>query len=382
MWALRDEVARGRRPGAAARRRAGAAPAPGGPARLSAATPSRTTPLFRGFSARALDGHPTPATPFVKLATGASGVGCRQLDRARPSARADRYGDDAPRVHIVEGEGGLTPAAWPRRWPRPAPPPSATSSCTSTGTRRPSTPTASAARASLPGDYVQWDPRELFYLHDWNVVDVPDGHDFQQVVAAQRPRAGARQRPADGDRLPHAQGLAVRRRGQGHATAPATSSAPRASIEAVAELSRHRRRRRAADLRARRPRAATGRTARRCARSASGRRCRSCAPRSTQRPADGGRAGASGSRRVPRPARRRATAAPRPAPRASTTSTSSPPRRRRSHPDRGDAEELRLEPGTFTTLRGELGRALQLPASGLRRGVPRRRRRPRSARPA
>ncbi len=38
----------------------------------------------------------------------------------------------------------------------------------------------------VPGDYVQWDPRELFYLHDWNVIDVPGGHDFQQVVAAQR----------------------------------------------------------------------------------------------------------------------------------------------------------------------------------------------------
>ena len=29
---------------------------------------------------------------------------------------------------------------------------------------------------------------ELFYLHDWNVVDVPDGLDFQQIVAAQRLR--------------------------------------------------------------------------------------------------------------------------------------------------------------------------------------------------
>ena len=37
-----------------------------------------------------------------------------------------------------------------------------------------------------PGDYVQWTPMELFYLHDWNVVEVPDGRDFQQVIAAQR----------------------------------------------------------------------------------------------------------------------------------------------------------------------------------------------------
>ena len=33
---------------------------------------------------------------------------------------------------------------------------------------------------------MQWDPRELFYLHDWNVIDVADGFDWQQIVAAQR----------------------------------------------------------------------------------------------------------------------------------------------------------------------------------------------------
>ena len=36
-----------------------------------------------------------------------------------------------------------------------------------------------------PGDYVQWTPMELFYLHDWNVINVPDGHDMSQVLAAQ-----------------------------------------------------------------------------------------------------------------------------------------------------------------------------------------------------
>ena len=37
-----------------------------------------------------------------------------------------------------------------------------------------------------PGDYVQWTPLELAYLHDWNVILVPDGRDFQQIAAAQR----------------------------------------------------------------------------------------------------------------------------------------------------------------------------------------------------
>ncbi len=106
MWALRDEMA------------AAADPAllPAQPEqrlRLEdllgfRRNPITQTPLFREFGARALDGHPTPATPFVKLTTGASGVGFAGSIGLGIGA-ADRYGADAPRVHIVEGEGGLTP---------------------------------------------------------------------------------------------------------------------------------------------------------------------------------------------------------------------------------------------------------------------------------
>jgi transketolase len=34
------------------------------------------------------------------------------------------------------------------------------------------------------GDYVQWTPQELFYIHDCNVIFVPNGHDFNQIHAA------------------------------------------------------------------------------------------------------------------------------------------------------------------------------------------------------
>jgi hypothetical protein len=37
--------------------------------------PDTTTPLFLQYNAKPLDGHLTPATPFVRLSTGASGVG-------------------------------------------------------------------------------------------------------------------------------------------------------------------------------------------------------------------------------------------------------------------------------------------------------------------
>jgi transketolase len=147
--------------------------------------PVATTPLFKKFRAKALDGHPTPATPFVRLSTGASGVGL-PASLGLAWAAADVYGENAPRIHIIEGEGGLTPG-------------------------RVAEALAAAGTASLdnvilhidwnqasidsnrvcregdtPGEYVQWTPAELAYLHDWNVVFVPDGFDWQQITFAQR----------------------------------------------------------------------------------------------------------------------------------------------------------------------------------------------------
>jgi transketolase len=183
MWALRDEVA-----------------AAVDPALLSAKpeqrlrledllgfrrNPITQTPLFREFGARALDGHPTPATPFVKLATGASGVGFASSIGLGIGA-ADRYGDDAPWVHIVEGEGGLTPGRVAEALAA-AGTASLANVVVHLDWNQASIDSDRVCREGvLPGDYVQWDPRELFYLHDWNVIDVPDGHDFQQIVAAQR----------------------------------------------------------------------------------------------------------------------------------------------------------------------------------------------------
>jgi transketolase len=147
--------------------------------------PAGQTPLRKHFRSKSLDGHPTPATPFVRLATGASGVGV-PASFGLAWAAADVYGENAPRVHIIEGEGGMTPG-------------------------RVAEALAAAGTASLeniilhidwnqasidsnrvcrdgetPGEYVQWTPAELAYLHDWNVIFVPDGFDWQQITLAQR----------------------------------------------------------------------------------------------------------------------------------------------------------------------------------------------------
>lgn len=141
------------------------------------------TPLFTQFHSKTLGGHPEPSTPFVRVCTGASGVGDGSAVGLALAA-ADTYGENCPKVHILEGEGGLTAG-------------------------RVSEVLAVAATAQLknvifhidwngasietnrvtaegeqPGDYVQWNPCELFRIHDFNVIYVPDGHDFNQIHAA------------------------------------------------------------------------------------------------------------------------------------------------------------------------------------------------------
>ena len=146
--------------------------------------PTNNLPLFKQFHSKALDGHPTPGTPFVKVATGASGVGVPAAFGLALGA-LDYYDGTAPKVHVVEGEGGMTP-----------------------GRVHEAFASASAMRlynvvmhidfnqasidsnrvcreGELKGDYVQWNPMELAYLHDFNVIYVDDGKDFNKVSAAQ-----------------------------------------------------------------------------------------------------------------------------------------------------------------------------------------------------
>lgn len=183
MWALRDEVLRAAAPRvlpADERRRL----------RLEdllgfRRNPTQATALSRRLRVKPLDGHPTPATPFVRLSTGASGVGMASSLGLALGA-ADWFGAHAPRVHVLEGEGGLTPGRVAEAL--------AFAGTASLGNavvhldwNQASIDSDRVTReGELPGDYVQWTPMELFHLHDWNVVSVPDGTDLQQVAAAQR----------------------------------------------------------------------------------------------------------------------------------------------------------------------------------------------------
>ncbi len=146
--------------------------------------PTQATPLFRALKSVALDGHPTPLTPFVPVATGASGVGdCSAVGLALSAM--DAFGPKGPRVHILEGEGGMTAGRVHEALA------TAASAGLSNTIMHLDWNQASidsdrvTAEGDKPGDYVQWDPRELVYVHGWNLVEAGDGSDFRRVHAAQ-----------------------------------------------------------------------------------------------------------------------------------------------------------------------------------------------------
>ena len=150
--------------------------------------PTQNTPLFRKFTAKALDGHPAPTVPFVPLATGASGVGVASAVGLGIAAR-DRFGPNAPFVHIIEGEGGLTPGRVQEAMAA-----AATAQVNNlvlhVDWNQASIDTDRVCGESgKPGEYVQWNPVELAALHDWNVIQVPDGFDFDQILSAQKSAA-------------------------------------------------------------------------------------------------------------------------------------------------------------------------------------------------
>lgn len=147
--------------------------------------PITKTPLFREFGVKPLDGHPTPETPFIWLSTGPSGVGVATSTGLALTLK-DMHGDNAPAVHIIEGEGGMTPGRVAE----------AIASAASSGLdnlyfhvdwNQAAIDSDNVTReGNKPGDYVQWDPAEFLLVHGFNVVYVPDGFDFAQIRDAQK----------------------------------------------------------------------------------------------------------------------------------------------------------------------------------------------------
>jgi transketolase len=146
--------------------------------------PTQSTPLFRSFKSVALDGHPTPLTPFVPVATGASGVGDTSAV-GLGLALMDAFGSKGPRLHILEGEGGLTAGRVHEALATAASAGLSNTIMHLDWNQSSIDSDRVTAEGDQPGDYVQWDPRELMVVHGWNLVEAGDGSDFRRVHAAQ-----------------------------------------------------------------------------------------------------------------------------------------------------------------------------------------------------
>ena len=147
--------------------------------------PVTASPLFKKFNSKALDGHPTQHTPFVKTATGASGVGVGAGVGLALGAM-DAYAGKTPRIHMIEGEGGMTPGRVAEAMAAAATAQLSNLVMHIDWNQASIDSNNVCLENSRPGDYVQWTPDELAYLNDWNVVHVSNGHDFFQILTAQK----------------------------------------------------------------------------------------------------------------------------------------------------------------------------------------------------
>lgn len=134
-----------------------------------------------------LDGHPTPETPFVRIASGASGYAVSQLLGLALASRERFSGERPPHVFILEGDGASTTGRFQEAWQ------------IAHNLRLGNVlflydynnacidedrviGTCDGARLS-DGHVASWIPEELARTHGGNVVTVDDGHDFDHVIA-------------------------------------------------------------------------------------------------------------------------------------------------------------------------------------------------------
>ena len=146
--------------------------------------PITSTPLFKKYASKALDGHAGPNVPFVPISTGPSGV-ATAATCGFALAALDSYGEKAPWIHVIEGEAGMTAGRVHEVLGL-----SATNQLKNLvmhlDWNQASIDSEITCReGSNPGDYVQWTPAELGFVNDWNVIYVEDGFDFKQILAAQ-----------------------------------------------------------------------------------------------------------------------------------------------------------------------------------------------------
>lgn len=135
-----------------------------------------------------LEGHPIPETPFVRIASGASGYAAPQLLGLALSLRETFLGDNPPIVYILEGDGGSTPGRLQETY-----------QCAHNmklgnvvflgdfnNANIDENCVAGCSTNScdiLEGKVASWTLEELASTHGGNVITINNGHNFNDVIA-------------------------------------------------------------------------------------------------------------------------------------------------------------------------------------------------------
>lgn len=135
-----------------------------------------------------LEGHPIPETPFVRLASGASGYAAPQFLGLALSLRETFLGDNPPIVYVLEGDGGSTPGRFQETY-----------QCAHNMKLGNIAFLSDFNNANidencvvgcskdgcdvLEGNVTSWTPEELAGTHGGNVITINEGHNFNHVIA-------------------------------------------------------------------------------------------------------------------------------------------------------------------------------------------------------
>jgi transketolase len=147
--------------------------------------PATILPLMKKFNSRRLDGHPTPETPGVVLATGASGVGFGAFG-GYAFAKKEYY-ENPPIINIIEGEGGMTPGRvhenlahfWASKiW-------NLVIHIDWNNASIDSDNVCTDLDCKTDGEYVNWTPYQLGLLHGYHTVYVENGRNNNYIKVAQ-----------------------------------------------------------------------------------------------------------------------------------------------------------------------------------------------------
>ncbi|MFH2069631.1 MAG: hypothetical protein ABIJ11_00265 [Elusimicrobiota bacterium] len=143
--------------------------------------PATILPLMKRFNSHRLDGHPTPETPGVVVATGASGVGFGAIGGYAFAKK--EYFDNPPVINLIEGEGGMTAGrvheSLAHFWAM-----SVWNLIVHVDWNNASIDADAVCSDNCRGQYVNWQPHKLGALHGYNVVLVENCRDNAHIRAS------------------------------------------------------------------------------------------------------------------------------------------------------------------------------------------------------